>query len=302
MGPHSNHPAEVRLARHAMATRFEIILLGDDPIRLRAIGEEALDEVDRIENLLSLYRPHSDIARINCHGTTRPVPVSPELIQLLAQARHLTELSDGAFDPTSGALSRVWGFHHGAGRSPDESELQKALEACGWRWVEIDQEHSSVRLRRPGLILDLGAIGKGYALDRAAGILRENGIANALIQGGTSTVIGLGHSDGIGGWRIALPPSTKDESHPEPVEIFDSSLSISAPSGKGFSDSQGHFRGHVLDPRSGWPVDDYHYAAVMTASATVSDSLSTALLVAGEALIERWRGPLPDLKFWLGPG
>jgi len=195
----------VRVARHAMATRFEVLLQGERPGALRAAGEEALDEIERLENLLSLYRPHSDIARINSAPAGCPVRVAPETFRLLERSRDLTEQTLGAFDITAGPLVRAWGFHGGAGHPPDPGQWAQARETAGWSRVILDPSEGTVRFagNRPGL-LDLGAIGKGYALDRAAEILREAGVSSALLHGGTSTVVALGAPPDTAGWPLAL--------------------------------------------------------------------------------------------------
>src|SRR5512146_1689726 len=113
----------VTLARHAMATRFEIVLHGENPVALRAAGEEALDEIDRLEAQLSLFRPSSEVAHVNARAAHEPVRVSPSLFALLEQARRLTQESDGAFDITIAPLVRCWGFMGESGRQPSAAEL-----------------------------------------------------------------------------------------------------------------------------------------------------------------------------------
>src|SRR5262249_7784850 len=176
------------LARHAMATRFELVLPGDDLIALRAAGEEALDEIERLEAQLSLYRPSSEIAHVNARAAREPVRVSPSLFALLDQARRLSEETDGTFDITVAPLVRSWGFMESRGRLPSESELAEARASVGMHLVELNPDNFTVRFMRPGVMLDLGAIGKGYAIERAAQLLVEAGVSSALLHGGTSTV------------------------------------------------------------------------------------------------------------------
>src|SRR5262245_5142912 len=163
----------VALARNAMATRFEIILYGNDPVSLRATGEEALDEVERLENQLSLYRPTSDIAHLNARAAREPVRVDPALFHLLEQARKLHQETDGAFDITIAPLVRCWGFMGGTGRIPSRAEIAEARKKVGMHLVQLDGATCSVRFAREGVMLDLGAIGKGYAIERAADLLKE---------------------------------------------------------------------------------------------------------------------------------
>lgn len=276
-----------------MATRFEFVLHGADPAALRAAAEEALDEVDRLENLLSLYRPHTDVARLNARAAEGFVRIAPETFRLLERAFALSRQTGGAFDVTAGPLIRAWGFMGGQGAEPEPAALTAARECVGVAHVELDPECFAVRFKRPGVLLDLGSLGKGYALDRAAELLREAGITSALLHGGTSTVIGLGRPQGDDGWKIALPDGGS-------VSLVDTSLSVSAGRGKSFRDAAGRELGHVIDPRRGEPVVGARFAAVVTASATDSDALSTAALVVGADGLGQLRERFPAAAFRVG--
>ena len=262
-----------------MATRFEFALHGDDRAALRAAGEEALDEVERIENLLSLYRPHTDIARVNIGAAREAVRVAPEVFRLLRRAFVLTAATDGAFDITAAPLMKAWGFVGGGGSRPDHTTLADAQACTGPQHVLLDEATFTVRFARPGVMLDLGSLGKGYALDRVAELLREAGVTNALLHGGTSTVVALGTPPDAPAWKIALPSG-------EPVAMKDESLSVSATWGKSFREG-GQTYGHIIDPRYGEPVTGERMAAVALPSAAATDALSTALVVLGETGFRR---------------
>jgi|YelNatPaOPRAMG01_1025707.scaffolds.fasta_scaffold01267_21 thiamine biosynthesis lipoprotein len=321
--------APVLLACHAMATRFELVLYGTDSVRLRAAGEAALAEIQRLEASLSLYQPTSDIARLNAHAARQPVRVSSEVFDLLKKARDLWRQTDGAFDVTVGALVRAWGFAGGCGAWPSPHLLAEARACVGMQWLELDEAQLTVRFSRPGVMIDLGGIGKGYALDCAAERLRESGVTCALLHGGTSTALALGHPPGAEAWKIAVewkphwpdqqssppapqltpPPVSRDaELWPQPqplqsgapvllavVPLQDEALSVSAIWGRAFQ-HQGRVYGHVLDPRTGQPVSDAGLAAVVLPSATDADALSTALLCAGRAGFEPWTRRWPTAR------
>jgi len=287
----------VTLARNAMATRFEIVLHGGDPARLRAAGEEALDEIERLEAQLSLYRPTSEIARVNAWAATQPVRVSPGVFRLLQQARDLSRECGGAFDITVAPLVRCWGFMGQGGRTPTDDEIDAARAKVGVTHLLLDEAASTVAFDVEGAMLDLGAIGKGYAIDRAVEILRDAGVPNALLHGGTSTAFGIGSAPEGQPWKVAVeyPP---DNTVLATFELHDSALSVSAVWGRS-SIADGKTFGHILDPRTGRPAEAPQgaaLAAVALPSATETDAFSTALLVLGEAnraLIEVLR---PDLK------
>ena len=270
----------VTLARNAMATRFEVVVIGKDAGRLRAAGEEALAEVDRLEARLSLYRPSSEIARVNAQAARQPVRVSPPVFRLLEHALQLHRESGGAFDIAIAPLVRCWGFMSGAGGVPDAIQLDQARRQAGMEHVTLDSESVSVRFDREGVMIDLGAIGKGYAIDRAAEILREAGVTRALLHGGTSTVYGIGAPPDQEGWKVAIAGSQDESRTIATVLLRDSALSVSAVWARSF-EADGKKFGHVIDPRTGQPVNNAVLAAVALPSATETDALSTALLVLG---------------------
>ena len=305
-----------------MATRFEIVLYGENPVSLRAAGEEALNEIERLEAQLSLFKPTSEIARVNAGAAYAPVRVSPPVFRLLQRAQRLTRETDGAFDITIAPLVRCWGFMGGPGARPEPAAVAEAREHVGMHRVHLDDASCTVRFEKPGMMLDLGAIGKGYAIDCAVECLRDAGVHHALIHGGTSTAYGIGSAPDSDGWQIAIPsPVTMKQKTAErlqalgvgqsqPVQpethvieenpfaivaLRDSSLSVSAVWGK-FFHSDGRNFGHIIDPRSGEPAAVAVLSAVVSPSATDTDALSTALLTLGPEGHERIAGLRPELK------
>jgi thiamine biosynthesis lipoprotein len=289
-----------------MATRFEIVIHGENEVGLRAAAEEALDEIERLEAQLNLYQPTSEISHINARAAFEPVRVEPSLFRLLQHARRLNQETDGAFDITVAPLMRCWGFMRGTGRLPDPDDVAKAREKIGMRWVSLDEERFTVSFARQGVMLDLGSIGKGYALERAAELLREAGVTSGILHGGTSTIYALGAAPDSNPWKVAVPtPEFAEQTvalgatrvnEPTGLEKFiavvplnDEALSVSAVWGKSFAAGDRVY-GHVIDPRKGEPVDGAVLAAVALPSATESDALSTALLILGSEGHERVAG------------
>ncbi len=281
----------VAVALEAMATRFEIVLHGGNAVALRAAGEAALAEIERLETRLSLFRPDSEIARVNARAAHESVRVTPEVFALLLQAQRLAAETGGVFDITIAPLMRCWGFHGGNGKVPTPESLATARARVGMHYVELDAREFTVRFARDGVMLDLGAIGKGYAIEQAADILREAGVTSALIHGGTSTAYAIGSPPDADGWKMAIdrPTAPLDGSAQTPnstqhllttVSLKDEALSVSAVWGRCFRVGDKLY-GHEIDPRTGWPADAAVLAAVATTSATESDALSTALITVG---------------------
>lgn len=276
-----------------MNTRFELVLWGRDPDYLNAVGEEGLREIRALEEQLSFYREDSDIRMLNVVAAHRPVYVEPRLFRLLDRARELSDRTDRAFDPAVAPLLHAWGLTGAGGRVPTPEELDAALQCSGFHQVELDPEALTIRFRREGVSLDLGAIGKGYAIERVADLIRDYEVPGALLHGGTSTAYAVGGQPDGTAWQIALRDPTGASASLATVPLRDLALSVSASHGKSFTVG-GEEYGHVLDPQAGRPVTGALLAAVRCASATDSDALSTALLVRGSPFFPRLQELAPE--------
>jgi thiamine biosynthesis lipoprotein len=270
----------MRLSRHAMATRFELLLSGGEDVFLRAAGEEALREVERMEALLSFYRPDSEICQFNRRAGRVPLQVTPPLFHLLRQCREYTRLTDGAFDVTVGPLMRAWRFLRESGAIPEGSVLEEARARTGIGHLRFDEATFTIGCDVPGVEIDLGGFGKGYAVDLALRSLRENGVTSALLHGGTSSVGVVGRPPDREAWSIELQAPFERAGVPIRVDLVDAALSVSAVRGKSFRVGEKEY-GHVLNPGTGRPVEGGLAAAASGPSASLCEVLSTALLVNG---------------------
>jgi len=275
----------LRLGRRAMGTFFEILVVGASESHLRSAAEEALGEIERLEDQLSLFLPTSEIARINALAHAEALPVESGLYDLLTRAVQLTGATDGAFDVTIAPLMEAWGF-----RGEGARDLGAARRACGVAGLRL--EAGTIRFLQPGLRLDLGAIGKGYALDRAAARLRALGVECALLHGGRSSVYAMGAPPGESGWTLGLVDPRDDEHRLGTIRLRDRALSISSSLGRVVQHGSERI-GHVIDPRTGRPVPRPGAWAVAP-SAADTDALSTAFLVGGAALARTYVGAHPE--------
>jgi FAD:protein FMN transferase len=271
-----------------MRTRFELVITdaGDDA-RERAAGEAAFAEVAEAERLLSAHRDDAELFRVNALAGSGAVAVDARLLALLERAMEYCDASAGAFDLTLGALLAAWNHagmaDGGSPAMPTAAVLAEALARCGMRrLLRLDHGSGSVRFAAAGLRLDAGAIGKGYALEQAGLVLREQGIGSALMHGGTSSVLALGGDAAGQPWKVAIRDPADAAGVIATAALKDTSLSVSAVHGRSFT-AGGRRYGHVIDPRTGWPVQGNLLAAVIHQSATASDAWSTALLVLGSA-------------------
>lgn len=276
----------VVVGRDAMACRFEVVFNAGEVRHDTSLGFAALDLVDEIEARITVYRDTSELARLNAHADRGWQPVSAELLGLLLEARALFERTGGAFDPAAGRLVRAWGFLRREGRTPDTVSLDAARAASGMDGVEIDAEGSRVRFTKPGLELNPGAIGKGWALDRVVESLHGAGVTSVLVHGGSSSVRASGVQGpalpGRRGWRVGIRHPLRAGTRLATVSLVDGALGTSG-SGTQFFVDRGRRLGHILDPRSGIPAEGVLSATVIAPNAASADALSTALYVLGPA-------------------
>jgi thiamine biosynthesis lipoprotein len=280
-------------SRPAMGTTFDIYLYARDAARAAELFTHAFEEIERVEALLSNYRAESELSRLNARAAHEAVTTDPELYALLARSLAFSRLTGGAFDISVGSLMAAWGFFRGQGHYPTVDALAHARAQTGWRNVLLDPEQRTVRYLVPGLQLDAGAIGKGYALDRVAELLRTLGVSRALIGSGASSYIALGAPPGKAGWLIHVHDPLDEARIVSSVTLHDRSLSTSGSLQK-FFELDGRRYGHIMDPRTGAPVAGRLQVTVITANATDSDALATALFVlgpvAGRAALDHVRG------------
>jgi len=271
----------IELSRKAMACQFEILLRSDGPASETEAAIDGLDVVDELEQQLSAYRYDSELSRLNATAAIRPIQIEPRMFELLQLSTKLSERTGGAFDITSGPLTKVWGFFQRQGRVPDPTELAAAQQSVGWSKLVLDAEKCSVSMQE-GTELNLGSIGKGYAVDRCREVMHDAGVANFMINGGTSSVLASGsrHPDGQG-WQVGVPHPVKKGQRMGTVYLREEALGTSGAAFQAFYEG-GRRYGHVLDPRSGQPVSEVLSATVIAPTATEADALATACYVMGE--------------------
>jgi FAD:protein FMN transferase len=286
-----------------MACDYEVVAYGPDPETLATAVERALDEVDRIDRLMSHYRPESPLSRLNREAAQGAVAVEPELVAFLAECLRYNRESAGAFDVTVGPLMKAWGFFGGEGRLPEERELAAASASVGYAHVVLDSDRSTVRFDRAGVELDLGGIAKGYAVDRAVAVLARAGITAALVSAGGSTVYALGAPPGRKGWEIALEDPLRPGEIARRVLLRDRALSVAGRRAKSF-EAGGVVYSHVMDPRTGRPARDVVSVAVLTDTGTAGDALDDAFFVLGVAGSRDYLKRLPrtEVFFFLPHG
>lgn len=265
--------------KYVMGTIFEIAAYADSREKASAIIDEAFAEIVRMDDLMSNYKPDSALSRLNrsAHFHTQQVP--PDLYRAIEQALQFSRLSNGKFDITVAPLVNVWKSALSDGSMPSTAQRQQAQECVGYQKIALTPP-DQVSFRSSCMQIDLGAIGKGYAVDRAGEILQASGIRNALINSGGSTILAIGSPPGQSGWLVHLrdPSGVIDPF----VTLKDQSVSTSEQTAASLLGPES--AGHIIDPRTGTPVDSPYSVSVVTSFGNPSDGLSTTLLLLGPKL------------------
>lgn len=277
--PPSRGPT-LMLRTSAMATDFDVLLNPDGPVDQVAIASDALDRVHNLEQQLTVYRDDSELMHINQTAASIAVSTSANLLSLLQRALDLANRTDGSFDPAAGALVRLWQQCRKAARIPTTEEVQTACEQSGWRQVQLDPAAQTVRFQRSGVELNLGAIGKGHAVDEIGTALTDGGIPNWLVHGGKSSVRVQGTHAGLDGWPIGLQNPLLPDRPLMTLVLRDCAISTSGTAVQWFRVGDKRY-GHVLDPHSGWPVEKMLSVSVIAPDAALADAMSTAFFVLG---------------------
>jgi thiamine biosynthesis lipoprotein len=269
----------VRLATQAMACEFAVIM-NPGPADQVMQASAALDLVHELEAQMTVYRDDSELSGVNRRAADEPVEVESALFALLLQARQLAVETDEAFDPTSGPLIDLWRSCRQAVRLPTDEEIVARRELTGIEQVDFDERQRTVSFRKQGVELNLGGIGKGYALDRIGQLLFDDGLDHWLFHGGNSSLLARGDHNALGGWPVGLRNPLFPKQRLATVLLRDCALSTSGTGVQHFR-LEGKRYGHILDPRTGRPADGMLSVTVLAPTAAEADALSTAFFVMG---------------------
>jgi thiamine biosynthesis lipoprotein len=273
-------PLRIESTVDAMGTTFSVVAYGADRFRLQAAVDVAFEEVRRLDNLLSNYKPRSEWGKVNREAASHPVRIGPELFEFLEACLQYSRATEGAFDITVGPLVRTWGFYRGSGRLPHRAEIRTALARVGYEKVKLDRENSTVYFSREGVEIDPGGIGKGYAVDRVVALLRERGITSALVSAGGSSIYGLGTPPGEQGWPVKLAHPRRPSETVAEIRLRDGAMSTSGTSEKFFM-SGGKMYSHIFDPRTGYPAPGMLSVTVLAARTIDTEAWTKPMFILG---------------------
>jgi thiamine biosynthesis lipoprotein len=281
--PASASPAlhQVREVHYQMGTFLELTLWHEEPQSAKRAIREAVREVHRLEEIISNFDPNSSVTQLNRQAGGGALSVPVELFELLDIARRFSAATAGDFDITVGPLMELWRDAGALDHLPERKSLNDVLGRVGYEKLEL-YAAGKAQLRVPGMRVDLGGIGKGYAVDRIAGRLKATGIQSALINFGGSSMLAVGAPPGARGWRIGLQAA--NGAALGVIELRDMALSTSGSMGR-FWTIGGKRYGHLIDPKSGMPVSVQRTATAIASSATEAEALTKPLVLRGAAAL-----------------
>jgi thiamine biosynthesis lipoprotein len=272
-------------SKYTMGTVFDVVVYDTSSTHAEQAMDAALEEIVRLDWVMSDYKPASELSKLNLSAHNQVQTISPDLYRVISESLPYSKLSGGKFDVTIAPLADRWKAALRGEPAPTPAEQQALRECVGYEKVQMIPPNQ-IEFHSPCLRIDLGSIGKGYAVDRAAEILRARGIKNALIDAGGSTFYGMGAPPGSAGWLVPLrDPSQKIDPQ---VLLCENSASTSEQTPKSLLGNDA--AGHIIDPADGTPLKTRYALSVVTRTGTASDALSTTLLLVGpekgKALVE----------------
>ena len=262
-----------------MGSRFELVAISaNESIREKSI-EAAIDEITGIENLISSWKPNSETSQINIKAGIEPVRVSSELFNLIERAIKISDLTNGAFDISFNSLDPIWTFDGRAMEAPDSTLIKASVGKINFRNIILNRQKQTVFLKEKGMKIGFGAIGKGYAANRAKMIMMEHGVKNGLINAG-GDLIAWGKQENGDQWQVGIADPAKEKKYIAWLSVSDMSVVTSGNYEK-FIIIDGKKYGHIIDPKTGYPVKGIQSVTLVSPDAELSDALATSVFVLG---------------------
>ncbi|WP_236002811.1 FAD:protein FMN transferase [Luteirhabdus pelagi] len=277
-----------------MGSRFEITVVAEDETQANAYIGMAVAEISRIEKLISSWDPNSQTSEINRNAGVKPIMVSEELFALINRCQGLSKLTDGAFDITFASVDKIWKFDGSMTVMPSEEEITNSVQRIGFEKIVLNEAETSVYLPETGMKIGFGAIGKGYAADKAKALLQERGVKAGIINA-SGDMNTWGKQPSGDDWKVAITnPMDKNKAFAL-LPIYDSAVVTSGNYEK-YVMIDGERYSHIIDPRTGYPAKGIVSATIFAPKAELADALATATFVMGiEAGIDRIN-QLPDIE------
>ena len=277
-----------------MGSRFEITVVANDSLQANQYIDSAVSEISRIEKLISSWDPNSQTSLINKNAGVQPVAVAPELFQLIERSLGISKLTDGAFDISFASMDKIWKFDGSMKEMPSEARIKQSVALVGYKNILLNPDNHTVFLKRKGMKIGFGAIGKGYAADKAKALLQSQGVTSGIINASGDMNTWGKQPDGSP-WKVAITnPMDKNKAFAL-LPIINGAVVTSGNYEK-YVTFNGVRYTHIIDPRTGYPATGIVSATVFAPKAELADALATSVFVMGkEAGLDRIN-QLPNIE------
>ncbi|WP_240729823.1 FAD:protein FMN transferase [Flavobacterium sp. ASW18X] len=270
----------VRKVVKLMGTRFEITVVAED----QDIGDiyinEAIAEIQRLEQLISSWNPDSETSKINKYAGIKPVAVSPELFQLIERSIKLSEITSGAFDISYASLDEVWKFDGSMDYKPTEQQIKTSIAKIGYQNIHLNKEKQTVFLTKKGMRIGFGAVGKGFAADKVKELMVSKGVVGGIINAAGDLTTWGAQASGDS-WVVGITNPLNTEKVFSWIPIVESSVATSGNYEKFVSINNEKYS-HIIDPRTGYPAKGINSVSVFAKKAELCDALATAVFIMGK--------------------
>lgn len=269
---------EYKKTKFLMNTMVEITVVGNKKDCENAM-ELAFKEIERIDKLMNVYDPESEVSAINKMANDKAFFVSKDILEVVSQAIAMAKLTDGALDISVFPLIALWDFGGNTKRIPSADEIKEKLKLSDYKKIILDEKNSTIKLDLSGMQIDLSSIAAGYSADKAIQVLKKSGIRNALVNAG-GEIYALGSPPGRNGWRIGIRHPRQNAELLGVIEIKDKAI-VTSGDYENFFEIDGKRYCHIINPKTGWPVEGVMSVTILAKTATKADALATALFPMG---------------------
>jgi thiamine biosynthesis lipoprotein len=262
-----------------MGSRFDITVVAGDSLEGQQFIDMAVEEIQRIESYMSSWIPSSETSEVNRLAGIKPVEVSGELFQLIERAISISKLTDGAFDISYASMDRIWKFDGSMTKKPSEDEILASVALVGYQNILLDKMNSTVFLAKPGMKIGFGAIGKGYAADKAKKLLMNHGVKGGIVNA-SGDMNTWGTRADVSPWKIAITnPMNKDKVFA--VLPLRQGAVVTSGDYEKYVSFDGKRYAHIINPLTGYPAAGIISATVFAPQAELADALATSIFVMG---------------------
>jgi thiamine biosynthesis lipoprotein len=263
-----------------MGSAFAFTAIHQDRAKAKQAVSAAIEEVKRIEKLISSWDSESESSKVNTNAGIEPVPVSAELFNLIDRSLKISKMSNGSFDISFASIDKIWTFDGREITAPDESIIKASVEKIGYENIILDREKSTIYLSKKGMKIGFGAIGKGYAANRAKQIMQEHGTEAGVVNAG-GDLVSWGTQPNGKPWSVGIADPKDKTNIISWLDVTDLAVVTSGNYEK-FVTIDGKRHGHIINPKTGWPVTGLLSVTIVCPDAELADALATTVFVLGK--------------------